>query len=77
MYQPAVGTTLGASVLGAAVARQAGSTAAPHTLGATVSHVAGAALPFTGFAFGLYLMVAICLIVAGMVMRRVARPASR
>lgn len=33
---------------------------------------AGALLPFTGAAFGLYLIVAVCLIVTGFVLRRVA-----
>ncbi len=41
--------------------------------GAASGKAAGALLPFTGIAFGLYVAVAVCLIVAGFVLRRVAK----
>lgn len=68
MSQAAVGITLGGTVGGTAVLANApvGNTGPA----AAVAHAAQAALPYTGFAFGLYLFVALALIVAGLVLRR-------
>lgn len=41
--------------------------------GAATGKAAGALLPFTGVAFGIYLVLALTLIVAGFVLRRVAK----
>ena len=40
--------------------------------GAATGKAAGALLPFTGIAFGVYLVAAVCLVVVGFVLRRVA-----
>ena len=40
--------------------------------GAATGKAAGALLPFTGVAFGVYLVLAVSLIVIGFVLRRVA-----
>ena len=62
MYKPAVA---GPAVLGV----QFG--AANGVAGDTVAAVAQATLPATGIAFGLYLVAALVLIIAGFVLRRV------
>jgi hypothetical protein len=41
--------------------------------GAASGKAAGALLPFTGFAFAIYIALAVSLIVAGLVLRRVAK----
>ena len=41
--------------------------------GAASGKAAGALLPFTGVAFGVYLLVALTLIVVGFALRRVAK----
>jgi hypothetical protein len=41
--------------------------------GAATGKAAGALLPFTGIAFGVYLAVALTLIVVGFVLRRIAK----
>ena len=41
--------------------------------GAATSKAAGALLPFTGIAFGIYVVLALTLIVVGFVLRRVAK----
>jgi len=71
MSQAAVGTTLGGTVAGTAAV--AAAPVGQNQAAATVVHVAQATLPYTGFAFGLYLLVALSLIVAGVVLRYVGR----
>ncbi len=41
--------------------------------GAATGKAAGALLPFTGVAFGVYLVLALTLIIAGFVLRQVAK----
>jgi len=71
MSQAAVGTTLGGALAGTAAV--AGVPVGQNQAAAAVAHVAQATLPYTGFAFGLYLLVALSLIVAGVLLRYFGR----
>lgn len=66
MYKPAVA---GPAVLGVQF------TAAQGAAGDTAAAVAQATLPATGIAFGVYLVAALILIIAGFVLRRVGTSA--
>jgi len=67
MSQAAVGTTLGGTLAGTLAVSNA--PASGNQAAATVVHVAQAALPYTGFAFGLYLALALALILTGILLR--------
>ena len=67
MYQIIPGATVGTAVLGATVA--ADNVAHPNA----VVQAAQATLPFTGAAVGVYLVIAICLLLAGFIMRHIGR----
>ena len=70
MSQAAVGTTLGGALAGTAAVA---GVPVGQNQAAAVAHVAQATLPYTGFAFGLYLLVALSLIVAGVLLRYFGR----
>jgi hypothetical protein len=72
MSSAALGVGLGAPVVAGEVAQQAPSLA-NNSAAASVAHVASATLPFTGFAFGLYLLIAMSLLVVGFVLQWMSR----
>ena len=67
MYQLIPGAAAGATVLGLTIAADQ---VAPNP----VAQAAQATLPFTGAAVGLYLVIAVGLLIAGFVMRHIGRP---
>ena len=64
MYQPVPTALASAAVLGTQVA------AANGAAGKTAATLAQQTLPLPGFAFGLYILAAVGLIVAGLILRR-------
>ena len=65
MYQPLPTALAGAAVLGTQVVAANGAAGKPAAV------LAQQTLPITGFAFGLYVVAALGLIIAGLILRRI------